>query len=574
MRTSNLLLSTLKEIPSDAEIVSHQLMLRAGLIRKLASGLYTWLPLGLRILRKVEAIVRDEMNALCAQEILMPVIQPSELWEETGRWEQFGPQLLKVTDRQNRQFCFGPTHEEVVTDLSRRELKSYKQLPITLYQIQLKFRDEIRPRFGVMRAREFLMKDAYSFHINEDCLQKTYEQMFQAYTNIFTRLGLTFRAVLADTGNIGGKLSHEFHVLADSGEDLLVYSNQSTYAANREFAEALPPTVAPRSNAETLTTVTTPGIKSVEEQAIHLKVKPKDILQTLIVKGRDPKTPFIALLLRGDHELNPIKAEKCEQVLSPLTFATVEELKTLAKCEPGFVGPQNLNIPLIADYSAAQMTNFICGANKTNEHYACFNWDRDAKLTETRDLRFVQTGDPSPDHEGTLHFTRGIEVGHIFQLGTKYAEQMKATVLNESGRAQALTMGCYGIGISRIVAAAIEQNYDEKGITWPEAMAPFQVVLIPMGFYKSTTVQESTESLYQELCTAGFEVLLDDRSERPGIMFADAELIGIPHRIVIGEKNLLEKSVEYKARKSDSTQKIPLTELITFLRDQSNLLQL
>lgn len=565
MRVSNLLLATLKESPSDAEITSHKLMLRAGLIRKLSSGLYTWLPLGLRVLQKVEAIVREEMNRVGAQEILMPAVQPAELWEETHRWEKFGPQLLKIVDRAERQFCFGPTHEEVITDLARRELKSYKQLPVNLYQIQVKFRDEIRPRFGVMRAREFLMKDAYSFHLSDECLNKTYEKMYEAYSTIFTRLGLTFRAVLADTGNIGGKLSHEFHVLADSGEDLLVYSDKSNYAANREYAQSLLTETKTPKNLQELSTVETPGIKSVTGQAEHLQVKPREILKTLLVHGNE-KHPFVALLVRGDYELNPFKAEKHPLVKAPLTMASLDEMKSIANCSPGFVGPKNLNIPLIADHSAASMSNFICGANEDDKHWANFNWERDAILNEVTDLRFVEEGEPSPDNEGTLHFTRGIEVGHIFQLGNAYAQAMKATVLNETGKEQVMTMGCYGIGVSRIVAAAIEQNHDEQGILWPSAMAPFQVVVIPVGYHKSSEVKQAAEALYENLTQAGFEVLLDDRPERPGVMFSDAELIGIPHRLVISDKTLALQSAEYKNRQTGNSENIPLDSAVAFIK--------
>lgn len=565
MRVSQLLMATLKESPNDAEIASHKLMLRAGLIRKLASGLYTWLPLGLRVLRNVERIIREEMNRIGAQEILMPAVQPAELWQETERWDQFGPQLLKIIDRHKRGFCFGPTHEEVITDLVRRELKSYKQVPLALYQIQMKFRDEIRPRFGVMRAREFLMKDAYSFHIDKASLQTTYEQFFDAYSKIFTRLGLTFRPVLADTGSIGGSVSHEFHVLADSGEDLIAYSDQSDYAANVELARALLPSESRPSPSETVSFVTTPGIKSVEGQAKHLGVETKKILKTLLVRGKTKEHPIVALLVRGDHELNPIKAEKHPLVASPFTMASIEEVQALAHCGPGFVGPKDLNIPIIADPAVATMANFICGANKEDTHYAGFNWDRDCLISEVIDLRTVQAGDLSPDGKGTLQLTRGIEVGHIFQLGDKYSQAMNATVLDESGQAKTLIMGCYGIGVTRIVAAAIEQHHDDKGIIWPSAMAPFQVVLIPIGLSTSAAVKSATENLYQTLINAGIEVLLDDREERPGVMFADAELIGIPHRVVIGDKNLTAGHFEYKGRKDSAPQTVPVANMIEFL---------
>lgn len=568
MRVSELLIATLKESPNDAEIMSHKLMLRAGLIRKLASGLYTWLPLGLRVLRKVERIIREEMHHIGAQEILMPAVQPAELWQETERWEQFGPQLLKMVDRHKRAFCFGPTHEEVITDLMRRELKSYKQLPISLYQIQVKFRDEIRPRFGVMRAREFLMKDAYSFHVDKASLETTYQQFFEAYTKIFTRLGLSFRAVLADTGSIGGSVSHEFHVLAASGEDLLAYSDQSDYAANVEMAQSLLPAEDSETTAdlETLRFVTTPGIKSVDGQATHLKIQTKKILKTLLVRGKTEQHPVVALLVRGDHELNPIKAEKYALVASPFQMISVEEVQNLAHCGPGFVGPKELNIPLIADPAVLAMTNFICGANKDDTHYAGFNWGRDCPVPTVADLRTVQEGDLSPDGKGTLKLMRGIEVGHIFQLGDKYSQAMNATVLDESGQAKTLTMGCYGIGVSRIVAAAIEQHHDEKGIIWPALMAPFQVILIPIGLSNSDLVKTTTEKLYQELVDAGIDVLLDDREERAGVMFADAELIGIPHRVVISEKNLANGNLEYKGREDATALLKPSIEMLSWLK--------
>lgn len=565
MKSSNLFFPTLKETPNDAEIISHKLMLRSGMIRKLASGLYTWLPIGLRVLRKVEAIVREEMNNIGAQELLMPAVQPAELWEETARWNQFGPSLLKFKDRHQRDFCFGPTHEEVITDVVRREIKSYKQVPLTLYQIQIKFRDEIRPRFGVMRAREFLMKDAYSFHADETSLQTTYDNMFEAYTKIFTRLGLTFKAVLADTGSIGGKVSHEFHVLADAGEDLLAVSTEGDYAANVELAPALAP-IEPRASAtETAHLVKTPGIKSVEEQAKYLKVEPKQILKTLLIKGKTKEHPVVALLVRGDHELNDIKAEKHPLVDSPCTLIPVEDVLKLAKCPPGFVGPKDLNIPLIADRSVAKMANFICGANQDDTHYAGFNWGRDCIEPEVFDLRKVIEGDKTPEGPGTLTLTRGIEVGHIFQLGEKYSQAMKATVLDESGRARVLNMGCYGIGVSRIVAAAIEQNHDDRGIIWPSSMAPFQVVLIPIMMRKNPAVQEATEKLYQQLLAKGIEVLLDDRDERAGVMFADAELLGIPHRFVIGEKGLQANTLEYKSRTATDVESVQLDKVMEFL---------
>lgn len=569
MRASNLLLTTLKESPSEAEVMSHKLMIRAAMIRKLASGLYTWLPLGLRVLHKVEAIIRDEMNGIGAQEILMPAVQPQELWEETKRWEQYGPTLLKMKDRQNREYCFGPTHEEVVTDLIRREIKSYKQLPLTLFQIQMKFRDEIRPRFGIMRAREFLMKDAYSFHLDLVSLQDTYQILFDAYCRIFTRLGLNFRPVLADTGNIGGTGSHEFQVLADAGEDLIAYCETSSYAANIEQAEALKPKEPRPAATEALGFVKTPGIKSVEEQAKFLKLQNKDILKTFIVKGKTEEYPFVAVMVRGDHDINPVKAQKLPLVSDPFTLASIEDVQRIANCSPGFVGPKGINLPLIADHAVLQMGNFICGANQNDTHYSGFNWGRDCEEPEAFDLRNVVEGDPSPDGQGTLRFTRGIEVGHIFQLGDKYSRSMTATVLDESGTARELMMGCYGIGVSRIVAAAIEQYHDEKGIIWPEAMAPFSVVLIAIGLHKSPALKEAAEKLYQELQEANIDVLYDDRDERAGVMFNDAELIGIPHRLVLSEKNLEANIIEYKSRKDGNTQHLSRAQIISFLKSSN-----
>lgn len=570
VKTSNLFCPTLKETPNDAEIISHQLMLRAGLIRKLASGLYTWLPLGLKVLRKVESIIREEMNKISAQELLMPNIQPAELWEETHRWNQFGPSLLKIQDRHLRYFCYGPTHEEVVTDLMRGELKSYKQLPIIVYQIQTKFRDEVRPRFGVMRAREFLMKDAYSFHLDAQSLEETYQKMFEAYSNIFTRLGLKFRAVLADTGSIGGKVSHEFHVLADSGEDLLAVSNEGNYAANVELAVAGIDTTERMPATQSLSFVTTPGIKSVEEQAQHLKVETKEILKTFLVKGKTDEHPVVALLIRGDHELNPIKAEKHPLIANPCTLVSVEEMSQIAKCSPGFVGPKDLNIPLIADPAVIKMANFFCGANQDDTHYSGFNWGRDCEEPESFELRKVVEGDKSPIGSGTLSLTRGIEVGHIFQLGDKYSQDMKATVLDESGKARALIMGCYGIGVSRIVAAAIEQNHDERGIIWSKTLAPFQLVLLPMMMYKNAEVKEKAYSLYEAFSKAGIDVLLDDRNERAGIMFADSDLLGIPHRLVISEKGLIQGQLEYKGREDKEPQWVPIEGILKFICDKLN----
>ncbi|MEK7321652.1 MAG: proline--tRNA ligase, partial [Pseudomonadota bacterium] len=526
MRASQLLLATVKETPADAEVISHQLMLRAGMIRKLAAGLYTWLPLGLRVLRKVEAIVREEMNATGAQEVLMPAVQPAELWQESGRWEQYGGELLRIKDRHQRDFCFGPTHEEVITDMVRREIRSYKQLPANFYQIQTKFRDETRPRFGVMRAREFLMKDAYSFHINQESLQDTYDAMHAAYTRIFTRLGLDFRAVRADTGNIGGSGSHEFHVLANAGEDAIAFSTASDYAANVELAEALAPAEHRAAPAQTLASVETPGQHSIADLSAFLKIPARACLKTLLVQGRDGGV--VALVLRGDHELNAIKAEKLPQVAVPLTFAGVEQIRHAAECDAGSLGPLRLKATIIADRAAAQLADFVCGANQNGRHLTGVNWGRDLPEPEVADLRNVVEGDPSPDGLGTLAIKRGIEVGHIFQLGTKYSQAMNATCLDETGRAVVMTMGCYGIGVSRVVAAAIEQNHDANGIIWPAAIAPFQAVIIPISMHKSTRQQTAAETLYQQLRQAGIDVLFDDRKERAGILFADMDLIGIP----------------------------------------------
>jgi prolyl-tRNA synthetase len=564
MRTSRYLISTVKETPADAEIISHQLMLRAGLIRKLAAGLYTWLPLGLRVLRKVENIIREEMDKAGALEILMPAVQPAELWQESGRWEKYGPELLRLKDRHDREFCFGPTHEEIITDLIRREIRSYKQLPANFYQIQTKFRDEIRPRFGVMRAREFLMKDAYSFHLDQKSLQQTYDLMYQTYTNIFNRLGLKFRAVLADTGNIGGSLSHEFHVLADSGEDAIAYSNESNYAANLEMAGTLQ-AMSRTDPTETMQVVDTPTQRTIEEVSQFLKVDIKRCLKTLIVLGNEGLT---ALVLCGNHTLNPIKAAKHPLVRAPLTFATPEQIREVVGCDVGFLGPVGLNIPLLVDVTAAFATNFVCGANQDGQHLTGVNWARDLPEPQTFDLRNVEVGDVSPDGFGTLEIMRGIEVGHIFQLGQKYSRTMQATVLDEAGKAMTLFMGCYGIGVSRIVAAAIEQNHDEQGIIWTNALAPFTVALLPMNMHKSYRVQEATEKLYQALSEVGIEVLFDDRKERAGVMFADMELMGIPHRLVVSERGLDDGKVEYKGRTDKEPQIIPLEQAITFLQDK------
>ncbi len=566
MRASKFLSATLKETPADAEVISHQLMLRAGMIRKLASGLYSWLPLGLRVLRKVENVVREEMNRADAQELLMPAIQPAELWQETARWDQMGAEMLRLKDRHGRDFCFGPTHEEVITDLIRNEIRSYKQLPATFYQIQTKFRDERRPRFGVMRSREFLMKDAYSFHATDDSLQQTYDIMYATYSRIFERLELDFRAVLADTGAIGGSASHEFHVLADSGEDAIAFSSDSDYAANVELAEAVAPSSERAAPAEEMTTIATPGQQRIEEVAEFLKVEPSAILKTLLVKGVDDSV--VALVLRGDHELNVLKAEKLAQVEAPLTFATAEQVKAIAGCEPGSVGPRGLTITLIADHSAAHAADFICGANHDGQHLSGVNWGRDLPHPATADIRNIVAGDPSPDGNGTLSIRRGIEVGHIFQLGQKYSEAMEATCLNEQGKKVTMTMGCYGIGVSRVVAAAIEQNNDDGGIIWPQAIAPFQVALLPLNMHKSQRLREACEALYEQLMAAGIEVLFEDRKERPGVMFANTDLIGIPHRLVLGERGLDGGIIEYKHRRDAETSEIPLAKVIDFIKNR------
>ena len=523
-------------------------MIRAGLIRKLAAGLYTWLPLGIRVLRKVEQITREEMEKAGALEVLMPALQPAELWQESGRWEHYGPELARLQDRHGRDFCLGPTHEEIITDLARNEIKSYKQLPITYYQIQTKFRDEIRPRFGIMRSREFIMKDAYSFHLSDDSLQETYDRMYQAYSNIFTRLGLKFRAVLADSGAIGGNLSHEFHVLADSGEDAIAFSTKSDFAANVELAEAITPSsTRPNPKFSEISLINTPNQQTIEEISTFFEINPKECLKTLIVKGDNDN--LVALLLRGDHELNPIKAEKIAGIASPFTFATAEEIKQATGAEPGSIGPLNLDMLTIADRSVTVLSDFVCGANETGKHFCHVNWERDLPLpNRIEDLRTVVEGDPSPDGQGSLTLARGIEVGHIFQLGTKYSEAMKASVSNEAGKNQVMTMGCYGIGISRIVAAAVEQAHDDKGILWSEQLAPFQVALCPMNMHKSVRLKEAAEKLYHALLAAGIDVLFDDRKVRAGFMFSDMELIGIPHRIVIGDKSLDAGQVEYRAR--------------------------
>jgi len=568
MRTSAFPLHTAKETPADAEVASHRLMLRTGMIRKLAAGLYTWLPLGLRVLRKVERIVREEMDRTGALEVLMPAVQPAELWRASGRWEHYGPELLRLHDRHRRDFCFGPTHEELITALARDELRSYKQLPVNFYQIQTKFRDEIRPRFGVMRAREFVMKDAYSFHSDAASLQDTYQVMFETYSRIFRRCGLAFRPVRAATGSIGGHASHEFHVLAESGEDAIAFSTASDYAANVELAEALPSIDKPPPPTEDLRLVDTPDAKTIADLVDRFDQPIERTVKTLVVAAAGSETDLVALLVRGDHTLNPTKAEQLPQVAAPLRMATEAEIQAAVGAGPGSLGPLNLPIPCIADRSVAVTGDFSAGANQDGKHWFGVNWGRDLPRPEVADLRNVQVGDPSPDGQGTLTIARGIEVGHIFQLGRKYSEAMQATVLDEGGKAVNPEMGCYGIGVSRVVAAAIEQNYDPKGIIWPEPLAPFQVTLLPMKLYKSCRVREVAEGLYQTLAEAGIEVLLDDRDVRPGFMFADMDLIGIPHRIVIGDKGLDQGMLEYQGRRDTEPQLIPIDAILPFLTER------
>ncbi|WP_417512084.1 proline--tRNA ligase [Methylophaga sp.] len=567
MRASNLLISTLKETPADAEIVSHQLMLRAGLIRRLASGLYTWLPMGLKILRKTEAIVREEMDKAGAQEVLMPSVQPAELWQESQRWEKYGPELLRITDRHQREFCYGPTHEEVITDLVRQEIRSYKQLPVNFYQIQTKFRDEIRPRFGLMRAREFLMKDAYSFHLDQASLQETYDNMYATYSRIFSRIGLEFRAVQADTGSIGGNASHEFHVLASSGEDAIAFSDKSDYAANVELAEALKPQGERAAAAETITVVETPAQHTIDDVSQYLDKPASQCLKTLLVEGAEEGS-VVALVVRGDHELNEIKAEKHPLVAAPLTFVTPEKVLEISHANIGSVGPVGLTIPVIVDHAAAFVSDFVCGANQDDKHLTGVNWGRDLAEPETADLRKVVAGDPSPDGEGTLEIARGIEVGHIFQLGENYSSKLNAVVLTESGKSQVITMGCYGIGVSRVVAAAIEQNHDDRGIIWPESIAPYQVVLVPVNAHKSVRVKEKAEEVYQQLLDAGVDVLLDDRGLRPGVAFADMELIGIPHRLILGERGLDNGMIEYKNRRSGDGEEFAIEDVVSIIKQK------
>lgn len=562
MRTSQYFLPTVKETPADAVVISHQLMLRAGMVRKLAAGLYTWLPLGLRVLRKVETIVREEMNAIGAQEVLMPAVQPAELWVESTRWEQYGPELLRFKDRHQRDFCFGPTHEEVVTDLVRNEVSSYKQLPLTLYQIQTKFRDEIRPRFGLMRGREFIMKDAYSFHLDQPSLQKTYDDMYRAYSAIFSRLGLDFRPVQADNGSIGGTGSHEFHVLANSGEDDIVFSNSSDYAANIEKAEATPRETARAASSQEMKLVDTPNCKTIEALVEQFNIPIEKTIKTLIAHGAEEGT-LVALVVRGDHQLNEIKAANHPLVASPLVFASEQEIRQAIGAGAGSLGPINLPMACIIDRSVAMMSDFAVGANIEDKHYFGVNWQRDLAIPEIADLRNVVEGDPTPDGKGTLMIRRGIEVGHIFQLGYKYSQAMNCKVLAENGKPLELTMGCYGIGVSRVVAAAIEQNYDERGILWPAAMAPFQIAIVALK-YEDEAIKAVADKLYNDLTQAGYEVLLDDRDKKtsPGVKFSDMDLIGIPHRVVVSDRGIKEGQLEYKNRREVDSKNLSLANIM------------
>jgi len=565
MKSSDFLISTVKEAPNDAQIISHQLMIRAGLISKLASGLYSYLPMGLRIIQKVEKIIREEMNKSKALEVLMPVAQPAEIWKESKRWEEYGPELLRFKDRHDRDFCLGPTHEEVITKIAKQYLRSYKQLPINLYQIQTKFRDEIRPRFGVMRSREFIMKDAYSFHIDEQSLNETYQLMHQTYCNIFDRIGFDYRPVLADSGTIGGDSSHEFHVLAESGEDAICFSDGSDYAANIERVETLPQG-EPKSAEKALELVETPGVKTIADVCNLLKVEPINSIKTLIVEGNDNN--LVALVLRGDHELNEVKASKINGVKQPLQMAEEGVVKKQLGCSFGSIGVVNLEIPVIVDFAAAALSDFICGANEDDKHFVGVNWGRDTKKIIASDLRIVVSGDPSPDGKGNLEIKRGIEVGHIFQLGTKYSDSMNANVIGEDGRSVNMNMGCYGIGVTRIIAASIEQNHDDRGIIFPEAIAPFQLVIVPINYNKSSRVKALADQLYMDCIEQNIEVLLDDRKERPGIMFADSELIGIPHRLVISDTHADNGKIEYKSRKMPDKVEVDFNEVVSYILDK------
>jgi prolyl-tRNA synthetase len=568
MRLSQYPISTLKEVPGDAEVVSHQLMLRAGLIRRLAAGLYVWLPMGLRTLKKVEQIVREEMNRAGALELCMPTVQPAELWVESGRWSKYGPELLRFKDRHDREFAYGPTHEEVITDIARRELRSYKQLPVNFYQIQSKFRDEIRPRFGVMRAREFLMKDAYSFHTDEASLAEGYRLMYDAYTRIFTRMGLKFRAVLADGGSIGGDTSQEFHVLADSGEDAIAFSDADDYAANLETAATQAPSAPRAAPAEPLTTVPTPNARTIAQVSALLGVNPAQCVKTLLVDGT--AGDVVALVIRGDHELNAVKSQKLDGVARPLRMAGAERIRAAAGAEAGFIGPVGFKGRIYVDHAAAHLADFVCGANEKDMHYRGVNWGRDLPDQPSVDIRNAQPGDPSPTGRGTLKIARGIEVGHIFQLGQLYSAKMNASVLDEQGKALTMFMGCYGIGVTRVVAAAIEQNHDANGILWPEAIAPFQVILVPINYQKSARVQETADALYRDFNAAGIDVLLDDRDARPGVKFADSELLGIPHRIVIGDRTLAAGNLEYRHRRETESTEISAADPVGYIRHKLN----
>jgi prolyl-tRNA synthetase len=563
MRLSRYPINTLKEVPADAEVVSHRLMLRSGMIRRLAAGLYTWLPLGLRTLHKVERIIREEMDRAGALECIMPTVQPAELWKESGRWSKYGPELLRFKDRHEREFAYGPTHEEVITDIARRELRSYKQLPVNFYQIQSKFRDEIRPRFGVMRAREFLMKDAYSFHVDEASLAQGYRAMFDAYTRMFTRMGLNFRAVQADGGSIGGSVTQEFHVLAESGEDAIAFSSEDDYAANVETARALPPREPRPAATQAMRKVATPGVHTIAELSAFLKVPASGCVKTLLVEGSAGEV--VAFVLRGDHELNAVKAQKLPGVANPLRMASAARVREATGADPGSIGPVGFGGTAYVDHAAAQLGDFVCGANEPDMHYVGVRWGRDLPEPTVEDVRNVQPGDPSPSGRGTLRIARGIEVGHIFQLGQLYSEAMHASVLDEAGKALTMYMGCYGIGVTRVVAAAIEQNHDDQGIVWPEPLAPYQVLVLPLNYQKSSQVQSCADRLYEDLAAAGVEVMLDDRDARPGVKFADADLIGIPHRIVIGERSLAQGRVEYRHRRDAQSVEIAIAEALSHL---------
>ncbi|MEA3173791.1 MAG: prolyl-tRNA synthetase [Gammaproteobacteria bacterium] len=568
MRLSQYPINTLKEVPSDAEVVSHQLMLRTGMIRRLAAGLYVWLPMGLRVLRKAERIIREEMDRAGALELCMPTLQPAELWKESGRWTKYGPELLRFKDRHDRDFLYGPTHEEVITDIARRELRSYKQLPVNFYQIQFKFRDEIRPRFGVMRSREFLMKDAYSFHTDEASLAEGYRLMYEAYTRIFTRMGLKFRAVQADGGSIGGDTSQEFHVLADSGEDAIAFSDADDYAANLEMAATLPAAGARAPASQPLTKVSTPNARSIADLTALLQVSAAQCVKTLLVDGSE--NDVVALVIRGDHELNAVKSQKLPGVANPLRMAGPERVRGATGTEPGFIGPIGFKGKIYVDHAAAHLADFVCGANEKDLHFTGVNWGRDLPESRSVDIRNAQAGDPSPSGRGSLQIARGIEVGHIFQLGQLYSKAMNATVLDEQGKALTMFMGCYGIGVTRVVAAAIEQNHDANGVVWSDALAPFQVVLVPINYQKSTRVQETADALYRDFTAAGIDVLLDDRDARPGVKFADSELLGIPHRIVIGERGLAAGNLEYRHRRDTEATEIPATDPVAFIRVKLN----